>query len=195
MCWWGAVAKAGLGIVGSVMSYNAQAQAAKAQAEAMKQQADVAVQSMNREFMNYEIERRDAFDSAVQEITKTRLNAMQLNSSVEAAVSEEMSGGGRTADRIIRSAHADEARNVASVQENYQRKSNEIDLNKETSLISTKNYIAGLKPPSAPSKASLFFDVASSVVGGITSGQSMKSDALSKGYDWDFWKGAVTKKK
>lgn len=194
MCWWGAVAKAGLGIVGSVMSYNTQAQAAKAQAEAMKQQADVAIQSMNREFMNYEIERQDAFDAAVQEITKTRLNAMQLNSSVEAAVSEEMAGGGRTADRIIRSVHADEARSVASIQENYDRKSNEIDLNKETTLLSTKNYIAGLKPPSAPSKEGLFLDITSNIVGGITAGQAAKTDALSKGYDWDFWKGATKKK-
>lgn len=194
MCWWGAVAKAGLGIVSSVMSYNDQAKAAQAQAEAMKQQADVAIQSMNREFMDYEIERQDAFDAAVQEITKTRLNAMQLTSQVEAAVSEEMAGGGRTADRIIRSAHADEARTVASIQDNYARKSNEIDLNKETTLLSTKNYIAGLKPPSAPSRAGLFFDIASNVVGGITSGQAAKTDALSKGYDWDFWKGAIKKK-
>lgn len=195
MCWWGAVAKVGLGVVGSVMSYNAQASAAKQQAEAMKQQADVAVQSMNREFMNYEIERRDAFDAAVNEITKTRLNAMQLNSSVEAAVSEEMAGGGRTADRIIRSVHADEARSVASIQDNYQRKSGEIDLNKETALLSTKNYIAGLKPPSAPSKAGMFLDITSNVVGGITAGKTMETDALSKGYDWDFWKGATTRKK
>lgn len=195
MCWWGAVAKAGLGVAGSVMSYNAQASAAKQQAEAMKQQADVAVQSMNREFMNYEIERRDAFDAAVNEITKTRINAMQLNSSVEAAVSEEMAGGGRTADRIIRSVHADEARSVASIQDNYQRKSGEIDLNKETALLSTKNYIAGLKPPSAPSKAGMFLDITSNVVGGITAGETMKTDALSKGYDWDFWKGATTRKK
>ena len=195
MCWWGAVAKAGLGVAGAVMSYNAQASAAKQQAEAMKQQADVAVQSMNREFMNYEIERRDAFDAAVNEITKTRLNAMQLNSSVEAAVSEEMAGGGRTADRIIRSVHADEARSVASIQDNYQRKSGEIDLNKETALLSTKNYIAGLKPPSAPSKAGMFLDITSNVVGGITAGKTMETDALSKGYDWDFWKGATTRKK
>jgi hypothetical protein len=191
MCWWASVAQAGLSIAGSVMGYKAQAQAAQAQGEAMAQQATYAVQSMNREFANYEIERRDAFDSAVQEITKTRLNAMQLNSQVEAAVAEEMAGGGRTADRIVRSAKADEARSVASIQDNYQRKSNEIDLNKETTLLSTKNYIAGLKPPSAPSKLGLFLDVASAGINAYTSGTSAKNDALSKGYKWDFWKGVV----
>jgi len=191
MCWWASVAQAGLSIAGSVMNYQGQVQAAQAQGEAMAQQAKYATQSMNREFMNYEIERRDAFDSAVQEITKTRLNAMQLNSQVEAAVAEEMSGGGRTADRIIRSAQADEARSVASVQDNYQRKTNEIDLNKETTLLSTKNYIAGLKPPSAPSKFGLLLDVASAGVNAYTSGNMAKNDALSKGYKWDFWKGVV----
>ena len=191
MCWWASVAQAGLSIAGSVMNYQGQVQAAQAQGEAMAQQAKYATQSMNREFMNYEIERRDAFDSAVQEITKTRLNAMQLNSQVEAAVAEEMDGGGRTADRIVRSAQADEARSVASIQDNYQRKSNEIDLNKETTLISTKNYISGLKPPPAPSKFGLLLDVASAGVNAYTSGNMAKNDALSKGYKWDFWKGVV----
>lgn len=191
MCWWASVAQAGLSIAGSVMNYQAQAQAAQAQGEAMAQQATYAIQSMNREFANYEIERRDAFDAAVQEITKTRLNAMQLNSQVEAAVAEEMAGGGRTADRIIRSVHADEARSVASIQDNYQRKSNEIDLNKETTLLSTKNYIAGLKPPSAPSRFGLLLDVASAGVNVYTSGTMAKNDALSKGYNWNFWKGVV----
>lgn len=191
MCWWASVAQAGLSIAGSIMNYKAQAQAAQAQGEAMAQQATYAIQSMNREFANYEIERRDAFDAAVQEITKTRLNAMQLNSQVEAAVAEEMAGGGRTADRIMRSVHADEARSVASIQDNYQRKSNEIDLNKETTLLSTKNYIAGLKPPSAPSKFGLLLDMASAGVNAYTSGNMAKNDALSKGYKWDFWKGVV----
>lgn len=193
MCWWASVAQAGLQIIGAGLQQYSAEKAVQVQAQAMKQQADVAIQSMNREFMNYEIERRDAFDAAVQEITKTRLNALQLNSAVEAAVMEEMAGGGRTADRIIRSVKADEARAIASIQENYQRKSNEIDLNKETTLISTKNYIAGLKPPSMPSRLGMLFDMASTGLNAYTTGMSMKNDALSKGAKWDFKRGAIYK--
>lgn len=195
MCFWASVAQAGLSIAGTMMQQYGMEQAAAAQGQAMRQTADSAIQSMNYGFMDYEIERRDAFDAAVQEIAKTRLNAMQLNSQVEAAVAEEMGGGGRTADRIIRSAYGDEARAIASIQENYARKSNEIDLNKETNLLSTKNYIASLKPPDMPSRLGMYLGMASGALSGYTTAKQMQNDALSKGAKWDFWKGAVVNKK
>lgn len=181
MCYWGSVAKGVLGIAGSVMSANAQA-------DAMRSQANSAITSMNFSFQTYEMERHDAFDSAVEEIAKTRINAMQLNSKVAAAVSEEMSGGGRTADRILRSAQADEARTVSSIQDRYKQKSNEIDLNKESTLVSTKNYLSGLQSQ-MPSKTALALDAVSSGLEAYTSANKMKSDARAKGMKFDFWKG------
>ena len=180
MCWVAAAASAGLGIASSVMQYRAAGEQAKAQAEG-------AIKSMNREFMNDEIERQDAFDAAVEDITKTRLNALDLTSSVNAAVNEEI-GNGRTAALLERNVQGDEARNVASIQSNYESKSNEIDLNKETQLLSTKEYISNIKPPS---KTALMLNIASNIVGGITGANNAKAEAATKGMDWDFWKGAV----
>lgn len=174
-----AVAGAGLGIAGQIMSYNAQVRQAQTQ-------ATQAIKSMNKELMNLEITRQDSFDAAVQEITKTRLNSMGLIGSVDAAVNEEMTG--RTARLIQRSVRGDEARAVSSIQENYDRKSNEIDLNKETSLKSTQDYISNIQ---LPSRDALFLGIVGSAVQAFTGIQGMKADALSKGMDWDFWKGAV----
>ena len=63
-----------------------------------------------------------------------------------------MAGGGRTADRLIRAGEADTARAVGSIQDNYSRKSNEIDLNKETTALSTKEYIANTYAQAKPDK-------------------------------------------
>ena len=63
-----------------------------------------------------------------------------------------MAGGGRTADQIMRSSVGDTARNVASIQDNYLRKSNEIDLNKLTTLKSTQRTVASYKEAAKPNK-------------------------------------------
>lgn len=161
MCW--AVASTGLSIVGAVAQQQATESNVRAQQQAAKQQADNAIKSMNYAFQGYEMERQDAFDQAVNEIQQTRMNSMQLNASVEAAVNEDYIGGGRTADLINRSAKGDELRAVSSVKDNYKRKSNEIDLNKETTLINTKAQIAGIKPPSMPSRLGMVLGVGSAI--------------------------------
>ena len=188
----GGLIGAGLQIAGVVVGQSEAEANAKAQGEAVKQQAQNAIRGMNHEFQNYEMERQDAFDSAVQEITNTRLAAMQLGSQVEAAINEEMSG--RTADLLKRNVKGDEARAIDSVKDNYERRSNEIDLNKETSLINTKAYVAGMKAPRAPSRLGALINIASIGVNAYTSAMNSKTDALSKGMDWDYHKGAVPKK-
>ena len=138
MCWWAIAAQVGLQALGMRQQYSAQAKYLEAQARG-------ATKEMNYAFQNYELERQDAYDAAVNDIIKTRINQMQLNSQVNAAIAEGYAGGGRTANRLMRAADADTSRTVASIQDNYSRKSNEVDLNKESTLLSTKDYIANLQ--------------------------------------------------
>ena len=96
---------AGLSIYGNYVGQKAMAAQAQAQ---MNAQSTAAITQMNYAFQDYEMERTDAFDAAVAELDKVSLNAMQVNSGVEAAVNETMSG--RTARLLIKDAEADTAR-------------------------------------------------------------------------------------
>lgn len=124
----------------------------KATAQSYAAQADDAIYSMNNSLVNYEQERQDAYDEAVTSIMKTQKNALQLTSQVQAAVNEDFAGGGRTADQIMRNTVGDTARNVASIQDNYKRKSNEIDLNKLSTYKSTQRTVASYKSAAKPNK-------------------------------------------
>lgn len=177
-----------LQVGGQLLGQRAQAKAAQAQIDA---QAKGAITEMNHAFQNYEQERNDAFDTAVAEISKVRINSMQLNSGVKAAVNENMSG--RTANLLVRSVEGDTARSVSSIQDNYRRKSNEIDLNKETTLKSTKAYINSLNAsaPKMPSTLSTMLGIGATVLGNTTSALGRKNDVLSQGLEWDWWKGGA----
>lgn len=152
MCWVGIVAQVGAQALAMRQQY-------KSQAKMLEAQAMGATKEMNYAFQNYEQERQDSFDAAVNDITKTRINQMQLNSQVNAAIAEGYTGGGRTANRLMRAAEADTSRTVASIQDNYTRKSNEVDLNKEATLLSTKDYINNLIEQGKISKTQKFADI------------------------------------
>lgn len=175
-------AQAGLGIVGQMTTYNAQVEQAQAQ-------ADAAVKSMNYNIQNLEVSRQDAFDAAVEQIAKIRMKGMTTGATVDAAVNEEMSG--RTAKLIKRAVRGDEARASASVQDNYDRKSNEITMNEENSIVGTRSYLDSIK---APDPTSLYLGIAGSLVGAYTGIKNQQNDALSKGFDWNIWSGSITKK-
>lgn len=147
MCGFAGMAAAMVGLKGLQIR-----QQNKANALAYQAQANDAIYQMNGSLVNYEQERQDAYDEAVTSIMKTQQNALQLNSQVQAAVNEDMAGGGRTADQIMRNTVGDTARNVASIQDNYLRKSNEIDLNKLTTLKSTQRTVASYKEAAKPNK-------------------------------------------
>lgn len=151
----------GLQVAGDYMGQRAQAKAAQA---TMNAQAKAAITEMNWNIMDLEQQRTDAFDQAVVEISNTRLNSMQLNSGVKAAVNETMSG--RTANLIVRAAEGDTARAVSSIQDNYQRKSNEVDLNRERQVKSTHEYLENLNA-SAPKMPSRFTNFLSSAATGL----------------------------
>jgi hypothetical protein len=151
----------GLQVAGDYMGQRAQAKAAQA---TMNAQAKAAITEMNWNIMDLEQQRTDAFDQAVAEISNTRLNSMQLNGGVKAAVNETMSG--RTANLIVRAAEGDTARAVSSIQDNYQRKSNEVDLNRERQVKSTHEYLENLNA-SAPKMPSRFTNLLSSAATGL----------------------------
>ena len=183
MCWWAVAAQVAMQAYGMRQQYNAQAKYLEAQAQG-------ATKEMNYAFQNYEIERQDAYDAAVNDIIKTRINQMQLNSQVNAAIAEGYAGGGRTADRLMRAAEADTSRSVASVQDNYLRKSNEVDLNKETTLLSTKDYIAQLQKQGEISRSQKFSDIlslASTALSGYNEYKTQNAAAKAKGGTFDFW--------
>lgn len=183
MCWWAVAAQVAMQAYGMRQQYNAQAKYLEAQAQG-------ATKEMNYAFQNYEIERQDAYDAAVNDIIKTRINQMQLNSQVNAAISEGYAGGGRTADRLMRAAEADTSRFVASVQDNYLRKSNEVDLNKETTLLSTKDYIANLQKQGEISRSQKFADIlnlGATALSGYNEYKTQSAAAKAKGGTFDFW--------
>ena len=163
-------------------------EAAQAQMDA---QAQAAITEMNYAFQNYEQERTDAFDSAVAEITKARMNALQLNSGVKAAVNENLQG--RTARLLVRATEGDTARAVASIKDNYSRKSNEIDLNKESTYLSTKSYInnLNLSAPKMPSRMQNFLSLVGTALPTITTALNQKNDVKASGQKYNWWTGGA----
>ena len=173
----------GLQVAGNYMGQRATTKAAQAQ---MNQQAQTAFTKMNYAFQDYEIERVDAFDAAVAELDKVSHNAMRVNSGVEAAVNETMSG--RTAKMLVRNVEGDTARTKASIKDNFARKSTEIDLNKERSLLSTKDYINNLNAsaPKMPSRFSNAISTAGIVLNSYTQTQNQRQSVKNTGakYNW-----------
>lgn len=188
MCTVPAVISTGLQIGGNYLSQKAMYEAGQATIDA---QAKAAITEMNYAFQGYEQERVDAFDSTVAELMKARQNALRLNSGVRAAVNENVSG--RTGNLLVRAAEGDAAEVAASIKDNYARKSNEIDLNKEATLKSTQSYIDNLNAsaPKMPSRLANFVSSAATIMGSYTNVQNQKADVESKGLEWDsLWGGA-----
>ena len=134
---------------------SAQKKQEKQQIEALKKTAKGLVQQMNWSFQNYEMARQTAFAAAVTDMTKVRMQAARQYGSVSAAVNEDFAGGGRTADLLKRSVKNNEARAAASIRDNWEAKNNEINLNKISTMVSTKNAIASL--PSVTRKSGLSY--------------------------------------
>lgn len=190
MCSFVAGVSTALQIGGEYLGQKAQYKQAQAQLDA---QAKAAITQMNFAYQNYEQERTDAFDAAVSEITKTRQNALQLNSAVKAAVNENASG--RTANMIVRSVEGDTARAVASVKDNCSRKSNEIDLNEDATFKSTASHIDNLNAsaPKMPGRFANFLTSANTILQNTTTVLNQKAAVEASGQKWDWWKGGAKK--
>lgn len=188
-----AVAQVGLQTFGSYLGQKSSARAAQ---EMMNAQAKAAIREMNYNISNLEQERIDAFDHAVADISNVRLNSLQLNSGVKAAVNETMSG--RTANLIVRAAEGDTARAVASIQDNYDRKSNEVDLNRERAVLSTEAYLKNLNAsaPKMPSRLSNFVSFAGNAInawaGARTGGNAKSTASNASNSQWSTWSNPGT---
>lgn len=150
----------------------------RAQIEANKKTAQGYIRQMNYTFQNAEIQRQSLFASAVDELTKVRRQATRQESSILAAVGEAQ-GYGRTANMLTRSARNGKARTAGSIAQNYRTKMNEIDLNKEAALISTKNAIDSIPSVYKKSNLSYLTDLASTAFKAYTT--SLNLEAASAG--------------
>ena len=180
MCSPVAAISTGLQIAGTYMGQKSMAANAQAQ---MDSQRTAAIKEMNYRFQNFEQERIDAFDAAVNELDKITHQAMELNSNVQVAVNEGMMNGGNTARAIERQVQGDLARAKTSIKDNYGRRSNEIDLNKEGALLSTKDFIQNLNnnAPKMPSAFNNFLTTAGITLNGYTAGQNERQSRINAG--------------
>ena len=192
MCDYGAALNGALGIGGQLLNYKGAKDNWKAEVAAKKQEATNIIRSTNYQLQDFEINRNDNFDAAIMEIMKVQQSARSLNASVSHAVQEDQ-GDGRTASMITRSTLGDTARTTDSIKDNYGRLSNEIDLNKERTLMGANQQLDGIKISNKPSLLPYLLNSASIGLNAYTNGMDRKYDALSKGADWSFWKGATKK--
>lgn len=138
-------------IIGSVMSVANQNKALAAQSRANAQTARSYIHSMNYNLQGLEQQRRDAFEAAIQDLEKTKLQGNRQEAGVVTAVNEGIAGGGRTARLLVRSAEADTNRAISAIKSNYRKKSNEIDLNREVALLNGRQAVASVPQLEAPS--------------------------------------------
>ena len=136
------------------------------QAQANNKTIQSMIQSMNYSFQNFEQNRRDAFEATISQLEKVKLQGNRQVGSVLSAVNEGIVGGGRTANLIVRSAQADVNRTTNSIKENYAKRMNEIDLNKETTLLNTKAQINAIPKVEAPSFLDTILQIGTAYIGG-----------------------------
>ena len=137
-----------LAITGALLNYQGQWDNYNAQMAANRETYHNYVKSMNYSLMNQEMERRDAYEAAIDDLMNTKLQGSRLEAQTNAAVNESMAG--RTAGLIKRSAANDTSRAIGSIKANYALKSNEIDLNKERTKLNTIQQIDSIQNPEKP---------------------------------------------
>ena len=158
----------------SLVDVYAQNKSLEAQARANVQTAKNIITSMNYGFQNLEQERADAFDSTVADLQKIRLQGGRLTSQVDAAVNEGLAGGGRTADLLKRTTQADTNRALSSSRDNYLRKSNEIDLNKESQELEAKERLNSIAQVEKPSLWSTLLKLGTAYYGAAQTGEAIQ---------------------
>ena len=167
-----------MGAVGAVASMMVQTYSQNRslikQGEANRKTAQSYVRSMNYSLQNLERQRQDAFEATVDEMEKVNLQGQRMASGVNNAVNEGMMGGGRTAGLLKRNAQADVTRTINSIQANYTKKRNEIDVNKEATVLDTKNAISSIQDVQKPSLLGTLFNLGAAYVGGLEAAEQIK---------------------
>lgn len=177
-----------LAVGSTLVGAYAQNKSLEAQARANVQTAKNIITSMNYSFQNLEQERVDAFDATVADLQKIRLQGGRLTSQVSAAVNEGLAGGGRTANLLKRSVQADTNRALSSSRDNYRRKSNEIDINKEAQAMDAKGRLNSIAQVKKPSLLSTIFKVGTAYYGAKQTEDSIQGIRAQGGVkDADSW--------
>lgn len=147
--------------------------ALQAQGAANRQTARNYITSMNYSLQNLEQTRRDAFEATIDDLEQNKLQGSRQEAMVNASVNEGLQGGGRTANLLKRSAQADTNRAISSIKENYKKKSNEIDLNKEATVLNARNSISSIKDVKKPSLLSTLVSLGTAYMGARTTWESI----------------------
>lgn len=162
--------------VASVMAQTyAQNRSLIKQGESNRKTASNYIKAMNYSLQNYDMQRQDAFEAVVDELEQVKLQGKRVSSGVDNAVNESMMGGGRTADLLKRSAIADLARTTNQLKANYTKKRNEIDINKEATLLNTKGAISAIQDVEKPSLLSTLINIGTAYVGGLQAAEQVKA--------------------
>lgn len=162
-----------MAIVAAGSQVYAQNKALQAQGQANRQTAKNYITSMNFSLQRLEQQRRDAFEATIDDLEQNKLQGHRQEAMVNASVNEGLQGGGRTANLLKRSAQADTNRAVTSIKENYKNKSNEIDLNKEATLLNTKSAISSIQDVKKPSLLSTLVSLGTAYIGARTTWESI----------------------
>ena len=168
----------GLDLMSAYSNYRASRAQAEAQAEAIRAQGIQAIKTMNYALSNFENERRNAYEASVQQLTSIRLGARGLEASVENSTGEYQSG--KTAKLLNRSTRADSLRTTAQVKDNYIRKSDEIDINKERTFINTKEYLSKLQAPRVPTLLGGILSQAGTLLSSYNAYKNMNTNKITK---------------
>lgn len=168
----------GLDLMSAYSNYRASRAQAEAQAEAIRAQGIQAIKTMTYALSNFENERRNAYEASVQQLTSIRLGARGLEASVANSTGEYQSG--KTAKLLNRSTRADSLRTTAQVKDNYIRKSDEIDINKERTFINTKEYLSKLQAPRVPTLLGGILSQAGTLLSSYNAYKNMNTNKITK---------------
>ena len=168
----------GMQLLSAYNNYRAQRRQAEAQADQIIAQAKGAIKTMNYSLGNFENERRNAFEASVAQLGAIRMQARGLEESVQASTGEYQSG--KTAKLLVRSTKADGLRTTNQVKDNYIRKSDEIDQNKERVFLSTREYLSHLETPRIPTLIGGIISQAGALMSAYNDYKNMNANRISK---------------
>lgn len=168
----------GMQLLSAYNNYRAQRRQAEAQADQIIAQAKGAIKTMNYSLGNFENERRNAFEASVTQLGAIRMQARGLEESVQASTGEYQSG--KTAKLLVRSTKADGLRTTNQVKDNYIRKSDEIDQNKERVFLSTREYLSHLETPRIPTLIGGIISQAGALMSAYNDYKNMNANRISK---------------
>lgn len=106
------------------------------------------------------------------------MQARGLEESVQASTGEYQSG--KTAKLLVRSTKADGLRTTNQVKDNYIRKSDEIDQNKERVFLSTREYLSHLETPRIPTLLGGILSQAGALMSAYNDYKNMNANRIAK---------------